>query len=173
MAAIEVKIRESEDHDRAGIEAVEKAAFGRPEEAVLALTLLQQPVDAYSLVAFQDEKMIGHVLFSPMSFVPAYPQMRAVGLGPLAVDPDWQRKGVGSQLILHGLDYLRTQGIHLVFVLGDPGYYRRFGFKPAELLHARCNYPVEPQYFMGLVLNDPSNLDWQGTALYHPEFDKV
>lgn len=77
-----------------------------------------------SLVAVQDAAIVGHVMLSPMSA-----PFRALGLAPLSVLPRWQRQGVGTALLQAAIGKARDGGWSAVFVLGDPAYYRRFGFR--------------------------------------------
>jgi putative acetyltransferase len=81
-----------------------------------------------SLVAEREREVIGHVLFSRMHVTGDGNAWRALGLGPVAVMPGHQHRGLGSELILGGLSIARLTGDEIVFVLGDPAYYSRFGF---------------------------------------------
>ena len=83
-----------------------------------------------SLVAEEDGEIVGHVAFSPAS---VGEEMDWVALGPVSVRPDRQREGIGSRLIEGGLEEVR-RGARGCVVLGDPAYYARFGFVPAESL---------------------------------------
>ena len=128
-----MRIRESVENDKDGIRKVHQNAFGKPEGEIvsqLAVDILgdetAQPI--LSLVAEQNNEIIGNIIFSPVNIegaegVPAYI------LAPLAVAKDHQGKGVGARLINQGIEMLKTQGVGLVFVLGDPKYYTRTGFK--------------------------------------------
>lgn len=124
---------------------VERAAFGGDEGANLVYLLSQDP-DAQpclSLLAFDNDEAVGHVLFSPVGLEGA----EAWILCPLAVVPSRQKQGVGSALIREGLKRLCERGVDLVFVLGDPAYYPRSGFQPAypHGLQAPYPYTVEQQ----------------------------
>lgn len=117
-------IREELPGDHAAIRAVVTAAFGRADEADLVDALRVDGDAVLSLVAAdEDERIIGHALFSRMGA-----PFRALGLGPMSVLPDRQRFGVGSALIRAGLEAARHAGWQGVFVLGNPDFYRRFGF---------------------------------------------
>ena len=72
--------------------------------------------------------IVGHIAFSRLTVDGPGPDVRAVALAPLAVAPGRQRAGIGGALVRRGLDELRAQGEELALVLGDPGYYGRFGF---------------------------------------------
>ncbi|MBL7077068.1 MAG: N-acetyltransferase [Kiritimatiellae bacterium] len=112
---------------------VEREAFGEEDEARLVDDLLKDPSaqPALSLLAFDDgDNAVGHILFTRATLDPAS-NMSVVILAPLAVVPGSQRQGIGGALIKQGLEALRTTGVDLVFVLGHPGYYPRYGFEPA------------------------------------------
>src|SRR5690606_34609089 len=109
------------------IRAVLGAAFPGPAEAELVERLRADRDAVLSLVAEDGGAVIGHIMFSRMTA-----PFRALGLGPLAVAPSWQQSGIGSCLVREGLGRAKADGWQGVFVLGDPAYYRRFGFDPAR-----------------------------------------
>lgn len=119
-------VRHERTSDRAAVHALVEAAFGRRDEADLVDRLREDGSVVLSLVAVDDNFIVGHVLLTRMEA-----PFTAVGLAPLAVRPDRQRAGIGTQLVGVALDRVRAAGWQAVFVLGDPGYYRRFGFDPA------------------------------------------
>ena len=124
-------IRLERPDDIPAIRLVNELAFGRPNEANIVDSLRENGKAILSLVAEVEGSVVGHVLFSPARFEPQQPQVRALALGPLAVRPDYQRKGLGSLLVQDGLDRCRRLGIHCVLLLGNPAYYSRFGFGSA------------------------------------------
>lgn len=121
--------------DRAAVRAVIEAAFAGSDEADLVDRLREGGDREMSLVAVERGGLVGHVVFSKMSA-----PFRALGLAPVAVAPSRQRSGVGSRLIRAGLERARAAGWQGVFVLGDPDYYRRFGFDPALAGGFVCAY---------------------------------
>ena len=100
---------------------------------------------ALSLVAVEAEAVVGHVLFSRLR-APA----GALALGPLAVRADRRRRGIGARLVAAGLDRAKREGWRAVVVLGDPAYYRRFGFRP-EAVRGMASLYAGPA-LMGLAL---------------------
>jgi putative acetyltransferase len=119
-------IRSEAYSDAPAIRQVVQAAFGGPAEADLVDRLRATGDIAISLVAADDDRVIGHVLFCGMRA--PFP---ALGLAPVSVAPEHQRRGIGNQLIRRGIADAEAAGWHCIFVLGDPGYYRRFGFDVA------------------------------------------
>ncbi|HWY66943.1 MAG TPA: N-acetyltransferase [Rhizomicrobium sp.] len=118
-------IREEELHDRAAIHDVVRAAFGGTAEAVLVDQLRADGDSVISLVAVDRAVIVGHVMLSEMKA-----PFKALGLAPLSVRPDCQRSGIGSSLVREALKRAWQGRWDAVFVLGDPGFYRRFGFDP-------------------------------------------
>ena len=128
---------------------IHRRAFGQDEEADLTRALLDDPTaqQYYSILAFEGDRPAGHILFSSVAVEPDAGITASI-LCPLAVAPDQQAKGVGSGLIRDGLERLTADGCDLVFVLGDPGYYGRFGFAacPAGL---DAPFPLSSMYQAG------------------------
>ena len=126
-------IREANDKDSEDIKNIHLQAFDDAESEVVAdfaVSLLHEKssTKTISLVAIEDDEIIGHVAFSPV-YLKGVNQHFAYILAPLAVLPGQQNKSVGSALVKHGLDIVSSSGTYMVFVYGDPGYYSRFGFK--------------------------------------------
>lgn len=117
--------------DAPAIAAVHRAAFPTDAEARLVAALVADGDALVSLVADADGAIAGHVLFSRMQAVADRATLPAAALAPVAVMPERQEQGIGSGLIQAGLAALATGGVEIVFVLGDPRYYRRFGFDAA------------------------------------------
>ena len=126
-----------------------------------------------SLVAVEDGRVVGHILFSPVTIESGERTFSAVGLAPMAVLPELQHRGVGSQLVKAGLDECRKAGCERVVVLGHPEYYPRFGFVPASRYGIGCEYDVPDEVFMALELREGVLLDCHGIAKYQPEFNEV
>jgi putative acetyltransferase len=117
------------------------------------------------LVAVDADKIIGHVMFSRMAA-----PFRALGLAPVSVAPERQRSGIGSELIREGLARAAAAGWAGVFVLGEPEYYRRFGFSPA--LASGFTSPCAGAYLMALALNGPLPAT-EGKIEYAPAFHGI
>lgn len=136
------------DSDVPDILCIHQQAFGQDIEADLVQAMLQDPSaePLFSLLAFEDEKPVGHVLFSRVVLTDPQSIVTASILSPLAVVPEAQKRGIGGGLIRAGLQTLAEAETGLVFVLGDPGYYSRFGFTPASRHGLRAPHPVPPEH---------------------------
>jgi putative acetyltransferase len=124
-----------------------------------------------SLVATLDERVVGHVAFSPVGVAGATTAI--VGLGPVAVRPELQRCAVGARLIEEGLARTRERGAGASVVLGAPGYYARFGFAPASRFGLRYPGPVPDDSFMVAELIPGALASTEGTVRYHGAFGAV
>ena len=121
-------IRDEAGEDEKAIRNVLLAAFPSALEADLVERLRLDCDCEIALVAQAGREIVGHAMLSRMQAEADGRAYRALGLGPVAVLPEWQRQGIGSALIERGLSAARELGGDLVFVLGEPAYYRRFGF---------------------------------------------
>ena len=127
-----------------------------------------------SLVAVVEGQVVGHILFSPAELdAPDSATCIGMGLAPLAVLPEWQRQGIGGQLIRAGLALLVQTPCPFVIVLGHPAYYPRFGFEPASRRGIRCQWDVPDEAFMILVLDEAGMRGASGLARYRSEWDSA
>jgi len=167
-------IRPETDSDSAGISTVHERAFPGPGEARLVEELRKFGGLWISLVAELGGQIVGHVAFSPVTLAPEPVRPRSgVGLAPIAVVPEFQRKGIGSLLIDRGLEVCRQAGHEFVVVLGHPEYYPRFGFAPGPPRGLRCVYPVPDEVFMIHELVPGALQGIAGLVEYHPVFAAV
>jgi putative acetyltransferase len=128
---VKARVRAEQPRDRERVQAIQEAAFERPDEARLVDALRGAVAPLVSLVAEVDGRVLGHVLFSPVTIAGAPDAPACCGLGPVGVDPAVQGQGLGGALIREGLGRAREAGFAVCFVLGNPKYYGRFGFQPA------------------------------------------
>ena len=132
-------IRYEQESDTEVIFKITQAAFAdhpysNQTEQFIVNALRAAKALAVSLVAEIDGKVIGHIAFSPVTISDGSQNWH--GLGPVSVLPAFQRRGTGKSLIKEGLDLLKTLGAQGCVLVGDPGYYERFGFKnPPHLRH--------------------------------------
>jgi putative acetyltransferase len=146
-----MKVRYETPADLVAIDQVNLAAFGRRAEGDLVRALRGAGAASLSLVAVESDAVVGHILFSQVS-ISARPDVRALGLAPMSVAPESQRKGAGSLLVKTGLEECGRAGWQGVVVLGHPAYYPRFGFVPASRFGLRCEYDVPDDTFMAIEL---------------------
>lgn len=160
-------VRGEEAADIVAVERVLTSAFGGSTEAMLVRALRRRGHAVISLVAERDG-IVGHIMFSRLQMVGPNKKANGLALAPLAVDPAFQRRGIGSALVRAGLDRARAVGERIVFVLGDPGYYGRFGFSAEAAMGFECVYACEA--LQAIVLDG----DWPGAAkgkvVYPPPF---
>lgn len=166
-------IRHETPEDLPGIHRVNELAFGRPEEADLVDALRDEARPFLSLVAVQDVQVAGHICFTPVTIESEDGFFTAMGLAPMAVLPDLQSQGIGSDLVRKGLEECRRMGHEVVVVLGHPEYYPRFGFIPASYKGLRSEYPVPDEAFMVAELSPGALAGRTGLVKYHPAFGKV
>jgi putative acetyltransferase len=167
-----MRIRPEADADRTAVHAVNDAAFETSAEANLVETLRAKGAELISLVADVDGVVVGHILFSPVSLT-GQSQLNVVGLGPMAVTPQHQRKGIGSALVREGLKRCKQRGCHAVVVLGHAEYYPRFGFVPAVRYGLRSEYDVPDDVFMIAELEDGALQGASGLIRYDEAFASV
>jgi putative acetyltransferase len=118
-------------------------------------------------------EVVGHIFFSPVTVERAPRQALWMGLAPMAVQPERQRRGIGSALVRGGLAACRALGAHGVVVLGHPQYYPRFGFAPAARFGLRSTYSVPDDTFMALELAPGARASVGGLVRYAPAFDEL
>lgn len=167
-------IRKEIPQDLPAITHINQEAFARDAEAKLVVKLRQNGKITLSLVAVLEEQLVGHILFTPMTITAAAGDITpVVGLGPVAVLPEYQRQGIGSHLCQTGIKMCREAGHQAMLVLGHPAYYPRFGFQQADHFGITCAYDVPAEAFMALELQDGALSQVSGVAAYEPEFDGV
>jgi len=152
------------------VRQINEAAFGQPDEAGLVDKLRERCTEVLSMVSIQDDYIVGHIFFSPVMIESGDGTVSGMGLGPMAVLPEYQNQGIGSVLVREGLTRLKAQGCGFVVVLGHPQYYPRFGFVPASRYGVRCEWEVPDEVFMIQVF---SGTILSGLARYRPEFSEL
>ncbi len=167
-----IVIRPEQPADVPAVRAVNQAAFGQPAEAAIVDSLRSSCGEAVSLVALEDDAVVGHIMFSPVTIDGADLPMRGMGLAPMAVAPEHQRRGIGSQLVAAGIDVLSERKCPFIVVLGHPDYYPRFGFVPASRHGLRCSWDGVPdEAFLVRILDERSLRSVSGTVRYSEVFD--
>ena len=156
-------IRAESPDDYTEIRKLHLTAFPGPGEANLVDRLRADGDAIISLVATKNDALVGHVMFSRMSA-----PFKALGLAPVAVLPDWRRKGIAARLIEDGIKWARKDDWAAIFVLGKPGYYQRFGFSVAKAENFES--PYAGPYLMALALQDNNLPAHSGRIDYAPAF---
>jgi putative acetyltransferase len=168
-----VSLRPEQPQDYPAVFLVNERAFGTPTEARLVDTIRPVVQPLISLVAALEDRVVGHILFTPVTVQGDTHAWRAMALGPMAVLPEYQNQGIGSRLVFAGLEACRRIGEQVVFVLGHPEFYPRFGFQPATGKGLHYKHPDFDPYFMVAELSPGALNGRSGWVKYHDEFDKV
>lgn len=164
-----MRIRAETAQDIQAIHDVTAAAFAdhpysRQTEQFIIAALRRAGALTISLVAEEAGAVVGHVAFSPVEIDGR--DIHWMGLGPIAVRPDHQRRGVGTALVRTGLEAARAAGAQGCALVGDPHFYGRFGFRA----HPGLTFAgVPPEYFMALSLASDGHLP-HGAVTHHPAF---
>lgn len=164
-----IEIREELTTDIPAIRDVNQQAFAQDQEGRIVDTLRSNGAALLSLVAVANGEVVGHIMYSPASVG----QVMGAALGPMAVLPEYQRQGIGSQLVEAGNQKLKASGYPFIVVVGHADYYPRFGFQPASNFGLRCEWPVPDNVFMALVLDSEKMEGVSGLAKYRHEFSSV
>lgn len=169
-------IRQEHKEDFPTVFEVNRLAFGQDSEARLVELLRHSKafVPELSLVAILENKIIGHILFTKIKIIHDYKgETESLALAPMAVRPEFQKKGIGGQLIKHGLDKAKELHYKSVIVLGHEDYYPRFGFVPADKWNIKSPYDVPASVFMALELVPNGLKGVSGLVKYPKEFETV
>ena len=165
-----IEIREERSDDVAAVREVNRRAFGQDQESNIVDALRTNGGALLSLVATVNGQVAGHIMYSPLTVAE---NVLGVALGPMAVVPEYQRQGIGTQLIEAGNRKIKDAGYPFIIVVGHPAYYPRFGFRPASEYGIKCEWDVPDEVFMLLVLNEAKMQGASGVAKYRHEFSTI
>jgi len=170
-----IEIRRETVNDVTVIRCINERAFGQSVEADIIDKLRENCHELLSLVAVLDGQSVGHILFSPASIDNTDSvHIKGMGLAPVAVLPEFQNRGIGSELIRRGIRILRDWGSPFVIVLGHPDYYPRFGFERASLHRITSQWEGVPdEAFMILILDRKAMPGVSCVAHYREEFNEA
>lgn len=173
----QILVRPETKDDFPNIFEVNRLAFGRDGEAKLVDALRQNP-EAYipelSIVATKNNEIVGHILFTKIKILDEKGNTyESLGLAPMAVIPELQKNGIGSQLIRKGIYAAKDLGFKSVIVLGHEQYYPKFGFEPAHKWNIRSPFDVPLNVFMAIELAKDGLKGISGTVTYPKEFETV
>ena len=162
-------IREETAADIEAIREVNRRAFAQDQEGNLVDALRSNGAVLLSLVAIMDGELVGHIMYSPA----VVDETTGAALGPMSVLPEFQRQGIGSQLVEAGNQKLKDMGYPFIIVVGHAEFYPRFGFTPASKYNIRCEWDLPGEVFMIAVLNPLTTQGVSGLAKYRHEFSTV
>ena len=176
-----LRVRSERPNDIEAIENLLKRAFGGTEESTLvhALRASEYFVPSLSLVAGETDeegknRIVGYILFSRINIETRDGTIPALALAPMAVAPERQRQGIGTQLAENGLEACRQLGHSIVVLVGHPEYYPRFGFEPARAYDLELPFAVPDEAFMALELMPGAlNTARGGNVRFSPPFETV
>ena len=168
----ELYVRGEKAADYDTITEINRLAFGRDDEANLvnAIRKTKSYEFGFSLVAIKEDVILGHVLFSKGFITHRGRRFKCLILGPIAVHPEHQRKGIGKALVNEGLERAKEVGFGAVIVVGDPAYYSAFGFKPALTMKLRTTLKVPDENFMAKEISRNALRGIIGTVMFPREF---
>ena len=138
---------------------------GNEQELVALLRATPSYIPELSLVAVEDGKIVGHILFTKIT-IGEYIEL---ALAPLSVLPAYQRRGIGLALIHEGHRIAKQLGYDYSVVLGSSTYYPRVGYIPASLYGIEAPFEVQSEYFMAFKLQDDAP-QVKGVVKYDPTF---
>jgi putative acetyltransferase len=168
-----MNVRKEKDSDKDNIWKVNAEAFETEAEANLVNALSDSGISFISLLAEEDEEIVGHILFTPVELIGDDSGLKLMSLAPMAVLTKLRKKGIGSQLVKTGIEKCLTQGFDAVVVLGHAEYYPKFGFVPSVKYGIKSEYDVPDEAFMVLELKEGSLKDKKGVIKYHAAFGSV
>jgi putative acetyltransferase len=163
-----VQLRDEQSSDRSGVLDVVRSAFPTNTEARLVDLVRDRDHSRIRIVAEDHEDIVGFVLATPLSFDPPV-MLNCLAIGPVAVRPDRQNAGIGSQLMRRAIEQAKAIGVDALFLLGHPAYYRRFGFAQT---HIGNEYGAADS-FMALELTAGCLSGIRAVARYVAEFSEV
>ncbi len=170
---MKIQIRQATTEDINPIKKINTAAFETQAEARLVDTLRDSGIPLISLVAEVDERIVGHILFSPVTLSDKSADVKIAGLAPMAVMPDHQNQGIGTALVRKGLQHCKSKEYQAAVVLGHPDYYPRFGFVPGSRFGIKSEYDVPDEVFMVKELVAGILTGYSGVVKYHQLFNTL
>ena len=165
-----IEIREERPGDIAAVREVNRRGFAQEQESNIVAALRANGGVLLSLVATMDDRVIGHITYSPVS---VGEMVEGAALGPMAVLPEHQRQGIGSKLVEAGNRKIKDAGYPFIIVVGHAEYYPRFGFRPASKYGIKCEWDVPDYVFMVRILDQAKMQGVSGLAKYRHEFSTV
>ncbi len=165
-----ISLREESSSDKEPIRSVNLKAFPTSAEADLVDELRRSVSELISLVAEKSGEIVGHILFTPVSYGATHMDARVAGLAPMSVLPSHQNEGIGTALVKEGLAVCKAKGYDAVVVLGHTWFYPKFGFTPAIEYGVTCDFEVPSEVFMLKLLRPEALNNLKGKVYYHDSF---
>ncbi len=164
-------IRKEKKEDFNSIYKINEQVFKQKDESELIERIRagRNFIPELSLVAEENGKLIGHILFSKIKII-GEKEYESLALAPMAVLPEFQKQGIGGKLIKEGLNKAREFGFNSVIVIGHKEYYPRFGFERASKWNIKCPFEVPDEAFMAVELNAGALTEKSGIVEYPKEF---
>jgi len=168
-----ITLRKEEAKDFQNIAMVNDVAFGRKAESKLIDTLrnTKEFIPDLSAIAEVDGKVIGHILFYPITINEGEKKHISLALAPMSIIPAFHKKSIGKLLVIYGLQAAKNLGHKSVIVLGHPSYYPKFGFEPASKWNIKSPFPAPDEAFLAIELEKGSLEKVAGTVVYPKAFD--
>lgn len=172
---LKLKITTSSPQDIHQIKDLLDLAFKQQAEGILVEKLFTSEsfIPELSLLGYAGSNLVAYILFTKLQINTKAGNVLSLALAPMAVHPDYQKQGLGKQLVEAALSKAKTLGYPSVIVLGHAEYYPKFGFEPASKWHITCPFPVPDEVFMGLELIPNALLDKAGAVVYAKEFTEM
>ena len=171
-----MNIRKEQSSDIKKIWQINSEAFETDAEANLVNALRDSACTFISLVAENQNKFVGHILFTPVELTDNKNnenKLKILGLAPMAVLSQHQNKKIGSKLVEAGLEHCKSLGYDAVVVLGHENYYPKFGFVPSIKFGIKSEYDVPDEVFMIFELVPECLKNHGGVIKYHEVFNSV
>ncbi|HQW96466.1 MAG TPA: N-acetyltransferase [Saprospiraceae bacterium] len=173
----QITIRQETQDDHREVFEINHIAFGQDNESKLVDALRKNQtafVPELSIVATDNKKIVGHILFTKIIIKDDNGNLNeSLGLAPMAVRPELQKRGIGGQLIRKGLEVAKESGFKSVIVLGHEHYYPKFGFQPADKWNLKSPFDIPSNVFMAIELISDGLKNISGTVVYPKEFENV
>jgi len=163
-----MKIREEKERDINQITKIHNQAFNSLNEGEIVRKLRRNRNLIISLVCELEDKPVGHIAYSPIHN--RINEVIDIGLAPVGVLPGHQKQGIGSELIKEGNRIALSKGYQRIFVLGDPKYYRRFGFEMAKKYNYYSGFAPDGNHFM-VMGNEIEKRGYKIFVNYSEEFN--
>lgn len=169
-----IDIRGETAEDIPAIRVIHERAFEQLAEANVVDKLRETCPGFLSLVAVLEGEVVGHILFTPAVIDGNGIPVHGMGLAPVGVLPEFQNRGIGSELTRRGIEMLRGMDVPFIIVLGHADYYPRFGFEKASRYGIVSQWDGIPdEAFMILILTQEAMESVSGVARYRNEFNEA